>query len=303
MSIAWHRTEPREVRPFFETAKAEDALDDSGIRLFAGGDTFLDTTYDLDEIDFQKLDPAINAVLVDPALWMPEGLAAGDLELVLIARNSFLKRSEVVSRCSLAQTVPTDYPIEQELLAQLGGGRNVQFILALCLAAERPPVPGSPFVPGHWLARKTFLLRSRTMPQLFDLQTRTDDAWITAGYPAKTFFVVEYSGGIAGEMEDGSSVATVYVHVDAHNKMVNSQAGEVLQPLLASEIIVSIVTASRADWKDLNEVDASSPLATLMKQLGDSEPLSLEEFKTLANEPSRLRAVLQDRLSVVRSIK
>ncbi|TPL93814.1 hypothetical protein [Mesorhizobium sp. B2-3-12] len=303
MSVAWHRTEPREVRPFFETAKAENALDDSGICLFAKGDTSRDTSFDLDEIDFQKLEPIIHAVLVDPTQWMPEGLTARDLELVLIAKNSFLKRSEIVARSILAEPIPTYFPIGSELLAKLGGGRNVQFTLALCLATDRPPTPGSPFVPGHWLARKTFLLRSRTLPALFDLQTRTDEAWKAAGYPEKTFFAVDYAGGIAGEMDDGSSVATVYIHIDAHNGMVNSPIGAPLQPILASEIILSIVTASKSEWKDLDEFVPSSPLETLSRQLGDAEPLTLDTLKKLANDPSRLRAVLQDRLSVVRGIK
>jgi len=303
MNIAWHRTEPREVRPFFETAQAENALVNSGIRLFANGDTSQDTSFDLDEIEFQKLEPAVHPVMVDPAVWMPEGFKTDDLELVLIAKNSFLKRSEIVARCPLGEPVPTDYPIEPDLLTKLGGGRNVQFTLALCLAADRPPVPGSPFVPGHWLARKTFLLRSRTLPELFDLQTRTDEAWIAAGYPAKTFFAVDYAGGIAGEMEDGSSVATVYIHVDAHNKMVNQPIGETLQPILATEIIHSIVTTSRSEWKDLDAYVPSSPLETLAKQLNGGEAMPIDALKKLAADHSKLRAILQDRLAVVRGIK
>jgi hypothetical protein len=302
MSLAWHRTEPREVRPFFGAVKAEEALENSGIRLFANSDTAFDTTFDLDEIDFQKLEPVLQISLSDPALWMPESFSAKELELVVIARNSFLKRSAIISSYTLSGPLLTDCPIGPETLEELGGGRNVQFTIALCLSSDRPPVPGTPFVTGHWLARKSFLLRSRTMPALFDLQTRTDEAWKAAGFPAKTFYAVDYAGGIAGEMEDGSSVATVYVHIDAHNKMVGSAAGDTLQPILASEIIHTIILASREDWKDLDNIVPSSPLATLAKQLGQSAPLSLEELKTLSNSPAILRAILQDRLSVIRSL-
>ena len=297
MSLSWHRTEPREVRPFFETAKAENALDNSGIRLFTDGDVARDTSFDLDELDFQKLDPVVYPVLVEPAAWMPDGFTVKDLELVLIAKNSFLKRSEIVARCPLTGSVPASHAVDAALLAKLGGGRNVQFTLALCLSADRPPTPGSPFVPGHWLARKTFLLRSRTLPELFDLQTRTDEAWKAVGYPPKTFFAVDYAGGIAGEIEDGSSVATVYIHVDAHNKMVNQPIGEALQPILATEIILSIVTDSLSEWKDLDAYVSSSPLETLAKQLGEGGVMPLDMLKKLAADHSRLRALLQDRLS------
>ncbi|WP_019832710.1 hypothetical protein [Sphingomonas sp. PR090111-T3T-6A] len=302
MSVAWHRTEPRDVRPFFETANAENALDDSGIRLFANGDTFEDTSFDLDEIDFQKLEPSVHITLVEPSLWMPEGLSIDDIELVLIGRHSFLKRAEVVARYPLSGELPADIPVQPDLLERLGGGRNLLLTLALCLSTDREPTPGTPFVPGHWLARKAFLLRSRTMPALFDLQTRTDEAWIAAGYPAKTFFAVDYAGGIAGEMEDGSSVATVHIHIDAHNKMIGSPIGDALQPMLAAEIILSIMLDSVDEWKDLETIDSSSPLATLAKQLGDAEPLGLDDLKKLCARPSKLRAILQDRLSVVRAL-
>lgn len=298
----WHRTEPRDVRPFFETAQAENALDNSGIRLFTNGDTSEEATFDLDEIDFQKLDIAVHPTMVDPGHWMPTGLSEGDIELVLIGRHSFLKRSEIIARFDLSDDFPGDIPIEAELLERLGGGRNVLFTLALCLKTDREPVPGTPFVPGHWLAKKTFLLRSRSLPALFDLQTRTDEAWIAAGFPPKTFFAVDYGGGISGEMEDGSAVATVHIHIDAHNKMANTAIGDSLQPLLAAEIITSIILESLSEWKDLETIDAASPLATLAKQLGDSEPMTPDDLRKLCSRPAKLRAVLQDRLAVVRSL-
>lgn len=303
MNMAWHRTEPRDVRPFFETASAENALDNSGIRLFAGADTMLDTSFDLDEIDFQKLEPTLHISLADPDQWMPVGLSASDLELVVIARHSFLKRSEIVDRHSMADPIPSDVPIDAELLARLGGGRNLELTLALCLATDREPVPGTPFVPGHWLARKSFVLRSRTMPTLFDLRTRTDEEWKAAGFPAKTFFAVDYSGGIAGEMEDGGSVATVYVHADAHNKMINSPIGDAMQPMLAVEMILTIMTTSFSEWKDLDAPHPASPLSTLAKQLGSNQaPIPFDDLKKITSQPSRLRALLQDRLAVVRAL-
>jgi hypothetical protein len=302
MSVAWHRTEPRDVRPFFETAQAENALDDSGIRLFPNTDTSEETAFDLDEIDFQKLEPVVHLVMADAHVWMPDGLTVDDIEVVLIARNSFLKRSEIVGRYPLSTDQPSDIPVGADLLARLGGGRNLLLTLALCLSTDRDPVPGTPFVPGHWLAKKAFLFRSRTLPQLFDLQTRTDEAWLAAGFPAKTFYAVEYSGGISGEMEDGSSVATVHIHIDAHNKIVNSPVGDSLQAVLSAEIITSIVVDSLSEWQDLEAVDPASPLATLTKQLGGTEPMPLDELRKLCARPSKLRAILQDRLSVVRAI-
>lgn len=245
MALAWHREEPREVRPFFETIQAENALADSRIRLFRGGEAFSESSFDLEEIDFQKLDLGVQPVLAAPALWIPAGLKASDLEVVLIARHSFLKQSEVIERFAVTESAPPEWEVTKDVLERMASGRNLELVLALCLTSDRSASPGSPFVVGHWLAQKTFLLRSRANPALFDLRTRTDQDWTAAGYPAKTLYAVDYAGGMADEMEDGGSVATVYMHIDAHNKMVTSSLGDTVQPILAAEIMLSILLESR----------------------------------------------------------
>jgi len=303
MATTWHREEPREVRPFFHAIDAAEALDGCGIRLFDGTDTRTETSYDLDEIDFKKLAPSVQILLADPGQWLPDGLSKDDLELVLVARHSFLKRSEPVHSISLVEQLPSEWSIGPEVLARMGGGRNLELTLALTLRTDREPSPGTPFVAGHWLARKSFLLRSRTMPTLFDLRTRKDEEWVAKGYPAKTFYAVEYIGGIDTELDEGASVATVWLHVDAHNRMVSSSLGEAMQPALAAEIISSILLESFKEWKDVDTVEAASPLSTLLKQLGKEKPLSLGGLKALVANPPLLKATLQDRLSVVAALK
>jgi len=303
MAATWHREEPREVRPFFEAIDAEEALDGCGIRLFDGTDPRMETSFDLDEIDFKKLAPALQIALPDPKLWLPKGLTTDDLEVVLVARHAFLKRSELVQSASLDGTVPGEWTVGPEILSRMGGGRNLELTLALTLRTDREPAPGAPFVAGHWLARKSFLLRSRTMPTLFDLRTRKDEDWIAKGYPAKTFYAVEYIGGIDTELDEGASVATVWIHIDAHNKMVSSSLGEAIQPVLAAEIISSILVESFREWKDVDAVESASPLSTFLRQLGKEKPLSLGGLKALVANPPLLKATLHDRLSVVAALK
>lgn len=303
MTMTWHKTEPREVRPFFQTAEADKALDNTAIRLFPDDDALSDPSFELDEIDFQRLAPVIEIAVVEPALWLPASIPIADVKLAVIATQSFLKRSEVIASHSLADELPAQIVIENEILGRMGGGRNVLLTVALCLSDDLEPAPGTPYLPGHWLARRTFLLRSRSMPTLFDLQTRTDEAWAVAGFPPNTFYAVDYAGGIAGELEDGGSVATVHIHIDAHNRMANNPIGETLQPLLAAEIISSIIMESMPEWKDAETIEPASPLATLAKQLGEGAPLTVSELRLLCTRPSKLRALLQSKLSVLRAIR
>lgn len=299
----WHRTEPREVRPFFENMSAASALDGCGIRLYEDGDVSTETSFELDEIDFKKLAPAVTINVPDPASWTGSSLAPEDLELILIVRHGFLKRAAVVAQVGLAGSVPTSLTIPLSTLNRAGGGRNTQITLAICLANDRPARPGVPFVSGHWLSKKTFTLRSRTMPTLFDLRIRTDEDWVVAGFPPKTYYAVDYLGGIDSEPEEGASVATVWVHADAHAKLTTSSLGDAMQPVLASEIITTILLESFHEWKDQSEVLLDSALANLLEKLGGEKPLSLAELKKLVAKPTLLRATLQDRLSVLGALR
>lgn len=298
----WHRTEPREVRPFFESIGAERSLDNCGLRIYEDGDVTLETSYELDEIDFQRMSLAVSVKIADFKAWMGK-LNPSELDLVLIARHGFLKRSRVLERVNLAQELPGRWEISSKILSQLGGGRNTNITIAICLAEDRPEKPGSPFLPGHWLARKTFVLRSRTMPTLFDLRIRNDEDWVAAGYPRKTYYAVDYLGGIDTELDEGASVATVWVHADAHAKLTTGALGEAMQPILASEIIFSIVLESIHEWKEQTEAAPDTPLANLLAKLGGDQPMPLGELKSLASKPSHLRATLQDRLSVLSALR
>lgn len=295
----WHRAEPREVRPFFDTISAENALGSCSIKLYEDSEFSVDTSFELDEIDFQKLAVTLSLKIADPKTWVGSNLKPSDLELIAVARHGFLKRSDVVLRVNLGQKLPSHISVDPKTLARMGGGRNTQITLAICLAEDRPPQPGTPFVSGHWLAKKTFVLRSRTMPTLFDLRIRKDEDWIAVGYPAKTFFAVDYLGGIETELDEGSSVATVWVHADAHTKLTTSPLGDTVQPLLAAEIITAILLDSFDDWKDKTAVHVNSALSTLLEKLGGEVPMDLSELQMLSANSSKLRATIQDRLSVL----
>lgn len=302
MAKPWHREEPREVRPFFKLAKAEDALVDSRIKLFPDSEGSTDPIHLLDDIDLGRLSLKIEPIVVDPSLWMPKELSSSELKLVLLVENKFLKRSETIFSVSLNEDLPTQWEISESVIERFGGGKGLMLTVAICLAVDRKALPGSPFILGHWLARKSFGLQLQTMRALFDVQPRTDEDWIKAHFPPKTFFAVNYSDGIASAAETGSSVATVFVHADAYHKMANSKLGDSLQPVLAAEIISTILLESYPEWKDLIEVESGSPLETLLGQLGKGKSMTLDDLKKLAKNHALLRACLQDHLSIVQNL-
>jgi hypothetical protein len=111
--------------------------------------------------------------------------------------------------------------------------------------------------------------------------------------------------GIESEPDEGvTSVATVHIHADAHARMVDTKLGEAVQPLLAAEIVTSILQQSLQDWESLETAPKGSALETLIKQLSKVSPTTVPQLATLvkANSP-KIRALVQSRLAVVQSLK
>ena len=302
MSAEWHRSEPREVRPFFQTKSAEHALEGSKIRLFKDADSSSDSKFDINEADFERLEPTFFPSIARSDLQIPEDFF-NEIDLVIIGRQAVLKRSQVIARWPIHSPIPDEFAVPRNALVELGGGRGTEFTLALCLTADHDRLPGLPFVMGHWIASKTFSMRSLSTPAVFDVQPRTDEEWVAAGYPAKTLFVVDYLGGIELEADLDSSVARVWLHADAYSSMIGSAVGPALEPMISVETILTILQTSLVDWKSLETPPPNSPLATVLRQLSKSgRRLSLSDLRDFVQQPSKLRAHLQDQLQVVRAI-
>jgi hypothetical protein len=196
--------------------------------------------------------------------------------------------------------------VDSGMLEDLGGGRNLNLTIAVHLRTDRPPSPGRPFVVGHWLSRKDFAIRMPSEGRFFDVRLRTDDEWVFAGYPAKTFYAVDYHGGICEETEGDARIATIWVHADAHNRMANDRLGDGIQKVIAAEVVAHILKESMDEWQNVANTDipVRSPLAMVLKKISPGSPLSIADLKSLVDGPRKdhLRPILQDEAGLVRSL-
>lgn len=301
----WHRSEPRAVRPFFSAKAAEEAVYGSTIQLSEGAEPSGETLFNLDEFELRKLAITVKPILADAKGWLPDGYTAKDFNLVVVARNSLIKRSIVLANDLASSFHGKAVELLPEQTEEMGGGRNLRLTVALCLNSDKPPKTGSPFVVGHWLSSKTFTIREKSLATYFDVRSRTDKEWEEAGYPAKTFYSVEYSTGISDEPADESStgIAVVYIHVDAYNRMAGGERiGDVLQPILTVEILAQILEQSRDDWIQLSEITKGSPLETFTKELKGTDLATLDGLKSTIEKPYLLRAILQSKWNVLSAV-
>lgn len=304
-NITWRKSATKDVRPFFGTATLEKSVDLAEIRLHEDGPFMADTAYAVEPSDSQSLDIAVRPNLALPSE-MP--MAKGDLVLAVTAVQPFIKKTIVVETHKVSGKLPDEIVVGSGIIDQLGGGSNVTIEVALCLGKQLTKKPGSPFLLGHWLSKKSFAIRAPKLAEDFPIQPMTDEEWKQIGYPAKTLYSVHYIGGFNEPAAKDSHIAKVRIHADVHKKLTLESAQRLAKPMMASlaaEITGHIIAASLSEWDGLDEATPNSPLSAFLKRLARIEPeFTFEKLKECAKEPGmpRLKALLHADQQSVRSI-
>jgi hypothetical protein len=303
-TITWRKSATKDVRPFFGAAALESSVELAEIRLYEDGAFMPDTAHAVEPSDGQPLDIVIRPNLTLPAE-MP--MAKGDLVLAVTAVQPFMKKTIVVATHKVSGKVPDEIVVGSDIVEKLGGS-NVTIEVALCLGKQLAKKPGSPFLLGHWLSKKSFAIKTPKLAEAFPIEPMTDEQWKLIGYPAKTLYTVQYIGGFNDPVGKDSHLATVRIHADVHKKLTLESAQRLAKPMMASlaaEITGHIIAASVSEWEGADEAATGSPLSAFLKRIERIDPkFTFEKFKEFAKEPGmpRLKALLHADQQSVRSI-
>jgi hypothetical protein len=218
-SVKYHKSASKDVRPFFQAATLEEAIDAAQIRLFENQPFTEATSFIVEEQEVTNLTLAVRPNLSEATL-AGGAISRGKLALAITAANPFLKKTVLVHKASLAKPAPDEITIGAEVLERLGGGSNVTIEVALCLATALTKEAGKPFMQGHWLSKKTFDLRPPKPAEDFGVDPMDDAGWKAMGYPPKTLYHVEYFGYVNETANKDRPIAKVYVHSDVYKKLV-----------------------------------------------------------------------------------
>lgn len=302
----YHKSASKDVRPFFGAATLEEALEGAQIRLFEDK-PFTDTTaFTIEDKDVPRL-----AIVVKPHLREETlnggSIKRGKLTLAITAANSFLKKTVLVHKVSLAKAAPEEIAVGAEVLERLGGGSNMTVEVALCLSTELAKEVGKPFMVGHWLSKKAFDLRPPKPADDFGVEPMNDDGWKAMGFPPKTLYHVEYFGYVNEPANKERPIAKVYVHSDVYNKLAADnlpKLGRAMMAFLAAEIPCQILAASYDDWKEAETVEQRSPLSAFLKRINKVQSCTLQQLKQLMGQPGlpKLRAILHTDQQSVRQV-
>ena len=304
--VNWRKSESRDIRPFFSVATLANAVGGAQVRLFEEAPFTEATAFIVEEQDVAKLNVMLRPHL-DEAAIAAGSIPKAKLVLVVTAHNLFLKKTCIVLKAPLNGTLPDEVTIGAEVLEQLGGGSHMTIAVALCLAKELPKIPGSPFLLGHWLSKKTFELRPPKLSEDFDIEPMDDDGWKARGLPPKTLYFVDYFGFINEPASRDKPIAKVRLHSDVHKKLAleaNAKLATPTMAILAAEITSQLLASSLSDWEQTEEAEVKSPLATFLKRINRIQPCTLSNLKTLVKEAGmpKLKAILHADMQSVRFI-
>lgn len=304
-NVSWRKSASKDVRPFFGAATLENSVDLAEIRVFEDGDFTAETSISVEPVDAERMSLTIRPNL-GAAARSSESIKKGDLVLVVSVLQTFLKKTTVIAQMPVSAKLPEEVPIGADVLEQFGGGNNLTVEVALCLSRKLAKKPGSPFLLGHWLSKKSFSLRAPKPADDFNILAMEDKDWVDIGWPAKTMYSVEYLGGFNEPPEKDRQLATVRVHADVHKKLTleaNQKLAKPMMAMLAVEITAQVIASSLSEWlASEEEVVAGSPLHAFLKRI---HPVTIAELRQHAEQPGmpKLKALLQVDQQSVRFIK
>jgi hypothetical protein len=302
----YHKSASKDVRPFFEAATLEEALDGAQIRLFENQPFTDATSFIVEEQEVSRLLLRVKPSLNEATL-AAGSISRSKLALAITVVNPFLKKTELVHKASLAKASLDEIAIGAEVLERLGGGSNITVEVVLCLAAALNREAGKPFMHGHWLSKKTFDLRPPKPAEDFGVEPMEDAGWKAMGYPPKTLYHVEYFGYVNETANKDRPIAKVYVHSDVYKKLAADNLPKVSRPMmafLAAEIPCQILAASFDDWRNAETIEPRSPLSAFLKRIDKIQPCNLQQLKQLVSQPGmpKLRAILHTDQQSVRQV-
>jgi hypothetical protein len=306
-TATYRKSATKEIRPFFGLATLENALDHAQIRLFEDQPYTDANSFTVEEHDVRRLNITLRPNIDAKAL-ISGSASAKKLLLAVTALNPFMKRTALVLKLPLANNSAVDEVcVGAEMLDSLGGGSSVTIEIALCLAQHLPKKPGSPFLLGHWLSKKTFEIRPPKLSEEFDVAPMDDKDWIAMGMPPKTLYFIDYCGGVNEPANKDRPLAKVLIHSDVFKKLSvdsNQKMGKPLMSFLAAEIACQILAASVSDWKDIDQAEQRSPLSAFLKRINRVQSCSIDQLRKLVEEPGmqRLRAILHADQQSVRQV-
>ena len=188
------------------------------------------------------------------------GARKDDLRLSLSARSRHLMRYEILKEWDLSTIPAKAWSPDADSLRPLQSHRDMSFILALRIVADRPSLRKNGLDPGTVLCRKEFNVRESVISSNFPFEWR--EFGEETEFPEEMLWVVNWEMDPADESRYDrpvDEVLTVWVNSKA-NAALQKMAGAAGARNLAWKMLASEIT-TEIWWKVISNIEEPPPNA------------------------------------------
>jgi hypothetical protein len=300
----WKRTESRVVRPFVDI---RECLADCEIKVGRERDFTADEAIQITDIDMRNPEISLKIPLSIEEIAERSGLASERISLVIVVNDLKGKKSEICFATNIRDTDEEIILLGEETLSQFSWSGRTQIEVALVLSEGIPFESGKPFLAGHWIAKKSFMLNAAKEIPSFPIEPMKGEDFKTRwGLPVDTVYFVDfYRDNLDIPHEELGSSLKIYINESVYNALIraeNTSPAKLIQNMLVSEIISCILARA------LNSFDGTVPergnvLDGLVSKIKDSTGKDFQTMRDWAKDagyPS-LRALVQSHVDLCRS--
>ena len=187
---------------------------------------------------------------------------------------------------------------------------GVVISVALVLSQQLPYAELRPSKLGQWLVKKDFkLIGFDDDSTKVDIQELTPEIRKKFSIPdgAAYFVDLQESAMLAEPLGAMKDAMTIYFETESLQRLRRAnKASDAVQIMILSQIIPDLIFSCirKAELTRFEEVDATSPLSTMIKNVAKSTKIREEDiFAAILNSPERFKTFIQADIQAIRAIK
>lgn len=298
----WRRSESRVVRPF---AGVEGCLGSVHLRLFSDAEWDDRTAFEVEQDRLSDVSPEFQ-LDIDKRAKREGRIESNRLSIVVTLRDLHLRRSEVVFEKPL-KDVPEFWAPPYDVYREFAWASGVKATVALVLNATRRPTVGEPYLRGHWLERKVFLVRPRSQPHSFPVERWTAEDFAKKKLPKDTAYWVDFlTDDFNRRFDEPGEALRIAFRDDVFDALADKESSPSSRAILAliiSEVATDIL-AKALETVESDELDRAGVLYAVLERIRKATGAKREELADYVKNGNRaaLRAHVQAARSMHRDL-
>ncbi len=248
---------------------------------------------------------------VDVSSVIADGIPATDVDLIVLARDSFGKNIVKFLQKPLNEGPKTVLNVRRDVLESTSMSARIDFQIML-VARTKLPHRGRTIRRGGRLAAHTVSVSSEKKGHTFHFSKTSSAEFVQRDLPGFTTFYLDVTepDAVIGPCDDVSAVLSVLVHEDAWSTLQEirsgDRVGEALGAIFLSDVVFSVLLVAGEALRDnTQDLDDSSVASRLLAWISEKSKVALGDLEKLLTDEDgvlKIYALVQDTLRSTHAI-